>query len=525
MTTSLYTRLLRRFQPERFHSSRRDVLRLGAATAATLLLSGPAYAWRRPGSAGKRVVVIGAGFSGLACAHELLAAGYDVTVLEATNRVGGRVLSLNDFIPGKNVEGGAELIGSNHLNWVAYAEKFHLEFLDVSECEDCEMPVVLGGKRIPADALEKLTHDMDTAFSRMNEDAKDVNDYEPWKTPKAVELDNRSAADWAKELDVSPTAKLGVLATLLADNGALPSRQSYLGNLTQVKGGGLEKYWTDSEVYRCKGGNDQLAKKLAESVGKERIALNVACQSINMKGNKVIITGRDGRTIECDDVVMAISPAVWGKIQIEPGLPEGLKPQMGSNIKYLMHLKKKFWEEKKLASDSLSDGDVNMTWEGTDGQWGADAQKSGEDACMVGFSGGPAADACMAAMGEGLDKFYAERLESVYPGYKDNFVKARLMPWPKFQWVGAGYSFPAPGQVTTVGPMLRKGFGNLHFASEAASYRFVGYMEGALDAGVMLAKRLAERDGLVKAAPKADQKEEAKQKAEPKKELVPAGAK
>lgn len=525
MTTSLYARLLRQFQPERFNATRREALKITAATAGGLLLSGPAYAFARPRSAGKRVVVIGAGFSGLACAHELRAVGYDVTILEATNRVGGRVLSLSDFIPGKNVEGGAELIGSNHLNWVAYAEKFHLEFLDVSECEECESPVILGGKRVPKDELEKLTHDMDTAFSRMNEDAKAVDDYEPWKTPNAVELDNRSSAAWAKELDVSPTAKLGVLAQLLADNGAPPSRQSYLGNLAQVKGGGLEKYWTDSEVYRCKGGNDQLARKLAEAVGKERIALNVACQSIEQKGDRMVVTGRDGRTIECDDVVLAISPAVWHKIQIAPGLPEALKPQMGSNIKYLMHLKKKFWEEGKLAPDSLSDGEVNMTWEGTDGQWGADAQKGGEDACMVGFSGGPSADACMAAMGEGLDKFYAERLEPVYPGYKDNFVKARLMPWPKFQWVGAGYSFPAPGQVTTVGPMLRKGFGNLHFASEAASYRFVGYMEGALDAGVMLAKRLAERDGLVKLEPKGEKKDDAKPKAEPKKELAPAGTK
>jgi hypothetical protein len=42
-----------------------------------------------------------------------------------------------------------------------------------------------------------------------------------------------------------------------------PEWQSYLGNLAMVKGGGLEKYWTESEVYRCKGGNQQLATRLA----------------------------------------------------------------------------------------------------------------------------------------------------------------------------------------------------------------------------------------------------------------------
>ena len=49
---------------------------------------------------------------------------------------------------------------------------------------------------------------------------------------------------------------------MTADNGVVTEWQSYLGNLAMVKGGGLEKYWTESEVYRCKGGNQQLATKL-----------------------------------------------------------------------------------------------------------------------------------------------------------------------------------------------------------------------------------------------------------------------
>jgi monoamine oxidase len=58
------------------------------------------------------------------------------------------------------------------------------------------------------------------------------------------------------------------------------------------------------------------------------------------------------------------------------------------------------------------------------------------------------------------------------------------------------YSFPAPGQVTRIGPLLRTGFGKLHFAGEHTSCKFVGYMEGALGSGAELAKRLATRDGV-----------------------------
>jgi monoamine oxidase len=72
------------------------------------------------------------------------------------------------------------------------------------------------------------------------------------------------------------------------------------------------------------------------------------------------------------------------------------------------------------------------------------------------------------------------------------------MDWPADAWTRAGYSFPAPGQVMSVGPLLRKGSGRVHFAGEHACYKFVGYMEGALHSGVDLAKRLAVRDGVVK---------------------------
>src|SRR5687768_11553273 len=117
--------------------TRRDMIQRSLAAAGALLLSDrfgiPAHA------AAGRVVVIGAGFSGLAAAYELARAGYEVTVVEARNRVGGRVISFSDLVPGKNVEGGGELIGSNHPAWVAYAKQFKLEFLDVGE-EDLEFP-------------------------------------------------------------------------------------------------------------------------------------------------------------------------------------------------------------------------------------------------------------------------------------------------------------------------------------------------------------------------------------------------
>jgi monoamine oxidase len=150
MARSLYARLARRYRPQITAVDRREFLKVSLAASAGLFVSSwPAFGRTSPSmprvGRGRRVVVIGAGFSGLACAYELQSAGYKVTVLDSRNRVGGRVLSFSDVVTGRNVEGGGELIGSNHPTWVAYAKRFGLKFIDVTESEDLAFPVILGG--------------------------------------------------------------------------------------------------------------------------------------------------------------------------------------------------------------------------------------------------------------------------------------------------------------------------------------------------------------------------------------------
>lgn len=492
MARSLYARLHRRFGGPKGGPTRREILQAGAAATVGLLFE-PWTAWAMdPPSApfGKKVLVIGAGFAGLACAFELRRLGYRVTVVEARNRVGGRVLSFSDFLPSLNVEGGGELIGSNHPTWMRFADHFQLKLIDVTEDESLESPVVLDGASLKREQQEELYHEMTSALSLMNKDAAVINADEPWESPDAAALDRRSVADWIQAQPVSGLCKRAMQVQLGGDNAVATTRQSYLGQLTAVRGGGLALYWTDSEVHRCAAGNQQLAHRLASAIGEEHVRLKSAVREITVSDAKATVACEGGETFEADEAVLAVPPSVWSKIRFSPPLPSALQPQMGTAVKYLAHVRKRFWKEHGQSPDALTDGPISMTWDGTDNQ------PSDGPAALVAFSGGPAADQCLAVAKENVDAHYRREFERIYPAFGAEFVSARFMNWPRDPWTLAGYSFPAPGEVTTQGPLLHRGLGRLHFCGEHACYKFAGFMEGALNSGVTVARRMAARDGI-----------------------------
>jgi monoamine oxidase len=495
MTRSFYRRLSRAITPPAELQSRRQFLAASSAAVGMTLLSSCNLASRRRGPSSKRVVVVGGGFAGLACAHELQSAGYDVTLVEATSRVGGRVRTTTDFVPGRVVEIGAELIGSNHPTWMAYKDRFGLEMLELSESETWEQPVLIDGKRLGREEAAALLAEMDEAFNtNIDPLAQTVNADEPWLTPDAATLDRRTTADWIAGLECSDLCKRALTIEFTANNGQDTAKQSFLGNLAQVKGHGTaESYRDESELYRCRGGNQQLAVELAKTISSKVVGVPV--RTIDYGTKNVVVTCNDGRTIECDDVVLAVPPSVWSRIDFKPGLPASLNPQMGLNVKWFAHLKSRFWQANEQEQYALNDGMVHMTWEGTDEQGGGE-----NDVVFVAFSGGPSAGRARSLRGDDQKEAYVREIEALYPGFREALVgKTFFMDWPGETWAQAGYSFPAPGQVTAHGPVLHKGLQDrLHFAGEHTSYRFVGYMEGALYSGAYLARRLATRDALVK---------------------------
>lgn len=506
MDGSLFARLSRLYGDASLLSRRRMLGATAAASAVVLLSAGWSRAFgSAAGHRGKqRVVVVGAGFSGLACAFELHSAGYDVTIIEARSRVGGRVLTLRDLVKGKTVEGGGELIGTNHPTWEAYRQRFDLKFVGAETAEDLAAPILLRGKVLSREEGEKLYADMDAILAAITEDARAINADEPWRSENAAKLDATSMAERLMKIEGNELARYAVGVQLASDNGASLNRQSYLGILAAVRGGGLERYWTDSESQRCAGGNQQLAERLAGGIGAERILLSSPVRAVRSLDAGPQVELVSGRKIDADDVVVALPPSVWSTVEFEPKFPRELAPSMGVAAKYLAGVRDRFWLRDKKSADAFGDEGLSMVWDGTErlDPKSNEAEKPNEEvpACLVGFAGGPALEK-LRAESPG-DKKNADLLtparaacEKLYPGVRASLLKERFMDWPSDPLTKGGYSFPAPGEVTTIGPRLREGLGRVHFAGEHCCYQFAGYMEGALHSGVSLAKKLAVRDG------------------------------
>jgi monoamine oxidase len=495
----LFARLQRRFRPE-ISQDRRKFLARTAAVGAGLLLSnhvaGPTAA---QSSIRQRVVIIGGGFAGLACGYEMLAAGYDVKILEARTRLGGRVLSFRDFIPGRVVEGGAELIGANHPTWGAYAEKFGLEFLDVSEDADLSMPVHLAGRLLDDKTVLRIYEEMEAAFDSLTARSESIDPEKPWESIDADKLDRQSVADWIATLDTPPLVTRLIRVQFASDNAVENSKASLLAMLVAIKGGGGERFWSDSEAYRCKGGNDQLARHLAESIGQSRIHVGDAVTEVRYRGPRAIVKCKSGDQYECDRVVVAVPPSIWPSIRFDPDLPASLRrQQQGVAVKYLTQTKSRFWLKDEKSQYSIADGPISQTWEATDAQHSRQESANGSESVgLTAFSGGPQAEVCLGFPKATRDADYAAEFEKIYPGFTEQFLQSRFMDWPNDPYALTGYSFPGIGQITSVGKVLHDGLERLHFCGEHTCFQFPGYMEGGLFSGASLAQRIAEADGLL----------------------------
>nr|WP_281901939.1 FAD-dependent oxidoreductase [Phytohabitans aurantiacus] len=419
------------------------------------------------------VAVVGGGFAGLAAAWHLTRTGFPVTVFEASGRLGGRVRTDADLVPGKVLEAGAELIGDNHPTWHRLAATFGLHLQPLGRSGPARTRLgnhFLTPKQV-ADAERQITR-VQTLIGR---EAQAVPFDQPWTAPDAAGLDALSVADRLSRPDMF--GRTGTIARRLFDlvaandQCAPVAEQSYLGLLAAVRAhtidGNVRGYWTRTETRRCKGGNEQLATHLAKSLPDVRLNTPVSSIEIHSDGARLTYEG-DGVCTSAPFayVVLALPPAVWPSIHSNPPFtPADFTIRHGPAVKFIGAFTSNHWGSPNVLWDQ-----VGSVWEGTDNQ-----RQPKNGFALSTYSGdGLVLDAA----------HYPHRLEEIFPGYRKRLTARLFADWPNERWIGTGYANPALGQVTTVLRNLSRPYqGRLFFAGEQTSPGFFGYMEGALQSG------------------------------------------
>lgn len=480
-------------------------LALGALATDALEAQVGAATLRGPLPRKVDVVVVGAGISGLMAAYRIARKGRSVLVVEARDRVGGRVLN-HHLRTGGTIEAGGAFIGPTQSHIKALADDLGIgtfkEYATGKNVYVSSNPL-LGRQEftgtVPPDPLILL--DAALALQKLNDFAATMPVDAPWEHPKAAEWDRITLGDWIRRNTLNSKGIEGLIRAWTQPGfGADPDQLSLLfvihyiacsGNETHV--GTFERNSDTvggAQESRFVGGSQRIPLHLAQRLG-DRVALGAAVTRIeHLDGRAVVRTTRGN--VACRRVIVAAPPRQVLGIDFAPGMPAGRQAlltrlRMGRLMKCDAVYDKPFWRTDGLTGFGLSDsGAVRVAFD--------NGVRNTGHGILLAFVGG-------STWNQYGTLSVAERRKAVLEGFASMFGPQALKPieytehdWTKERWTRGGpVAIYGPGVMSTYGRHIARPFGRVHWAGTETATYWNGYMDGAVRAGKRAAIEVLEK--------------------------------
>jgi len=405
-----------------------------------------------------KVLVVGAGLSGLVAANELQSAGHDVVVLEARDRVGGRVFTWRQGLAdGQFADLGAEIIYHGQNDIAGLCEKYELELTEQFSLGTDVPDLIFGGRRLERGAAAELVMELRMAIRKTR--------------PGRYE----SVAQWLRRARVSGAAEL-LLAAIAQSTPASPLRLADAEELN------VELSW--GEGYRkIKGGNDLLPRAMA---GRVDVHLNQPVRLVGWSSTGVTVES-DQKTLRADRVVVTVPGPLVSELGFAPVLPIEkvtalLQLRYGNATRLVAQYSERDLIKKAIGSGCFTDRMPGFVMEQS-------IHQGGDKIVVSGLAAGDSEPSGL------TDEDILDQVDATISSVVGRPIKrlfGLVKSWTHDPWSRAVVRAPIGDQRDSVLPLIAAPLGGrLFFAGEHTDNRVgPGGMEGAIKSGYRVAREV-----------------------------------